>query len=296
MPTKTFKKIAKKSGKTVADMERYWTRARQSYNKAQSRAKAGKRKPVKDKHSYMMATTLRQAQGTGSNPHTPLGGKKKKKKKGKSKKEAFINKIDNILEGTEYNSFAECRPSIAVIVEEFGQEYTISEGKMWDIAKRVWKLVRSGGKAVLSFLAAHGIKGVRPLMKILFKVARKLVGTAGETLLEVIDLLLAALDKNAEKAMGSLIKIAKGKAEEGWMELKAQIGGQEAEAETVGVSEDFDSAYAAAQEKTSKRKKKEDEASQTRWRNIRNRTRKNQKKEDEAILQRFGLSKSAGRS
>jgi len=93
MPTKTFKTIAKKSGKSVSDMERYWKRAEQSYNRAQSRAKAGKREPVRDKHSYVMATTLRQAQRTGPRPHKPLGKKRKK-----AKKEAFELRIDQILE------------------------------------------------------------------------------------------------------------------------------------------------------------------------------------------------------
>ena len=92
MPTKTFKTIAKRSGKNVSDMERYWKRAETSYKRAQTRAKAGKREPVRDKHSYMMATTLRQAQRTGSRPHKPLGKRKK------AKKEAFELRLDNILE------------------------------------------------------------------------------------------------------------------------------------------------------------------------------------------------------
>ena len=92
MPTKTFKSIAKKSKKSVADMHRYWGRAKKSYNRAQSRAKQGLREPVRDKHSYMMATTLRQAQRTGANPHKPMG------KKRKAKKEAFEIKLDSILE------------------------------------------------------------------------------------------------------------------------------------------------------------------------------------------------------
>ena len=93
MPTKTFKTIAKKSGKTVSDMERYWDRSERSYKRAQSRAKAGKRKPVRDKHAWMMATTLRQAQRTGANPHTPFGKKRKK-----NTKEAFELCVDQILE------------------------------------------------------------------------------------------------------------------------------------------------------------------------------------------------------
>ena len=96
MPTKTFKTIAKKSGKRVRDMERYWKRATSSYNRAQARAKQGLREPVRDKHSYIMATTLRQAQRTGPNPHKPLGGKRRKKG---SKKESFEFRIDQILEG-----------------------------------------------------------------------------------------------------------------------------------------------------------------------------------------------------
>jgi len=96
MPTKTFKTISKKSKKSADDMHRYWGRAQKSYKRAQSRARQGLREPVRDKHSYMMATTLRQAQGTGSKPHKPLGGKKKKKKG--SKKESFEMRIDQILE------------------------------------------------------------------------------------------------------------------------------------------------------------------------------------------------------
>ena len=99
MPSKTFKTIAKRSKKSVADMKRYWDRSEKSYNRAQSRARRGLREPVRDKHSYMMATTLRQAQRTGSNPHKPLGSKRGKKKG--SRKEAFELRIDQMLEGLD---------------------------------------------------------------------------------------------------------------------------------------------------------------------------------------------------
>ncbi len=105
MPSKTFKTIAKRSKRSASDMERYWKRSGKSYKRAQSRARQGLREPVRDKHSWMMAATLRQAQGTGSNPHEPLGGKKKKKKKGSkkkgSKKEAFEMRIDQLLESAQ---------------------------------------------------------------------------------------------------------------------------------------------------------------------------------------------------
>lgn len=93
MPTKTFKTIAKKSKKSVADMKRYWDRAEKSYKKQQAKARRGEREPIRDKHSYVMATTLRQAQGTGPYPHKPLGKKRKK-----TKKEEFVLRVDSILE------------------------------------------------------------------------------------------------------------------------------------------------------------------------------------------------------
>lgn len=92
--SKTFRTVAKKSGKTLADMDRYWRRAEQSYNRQQAKAKRGERKPVREKYPYVMAATLRQAQRTDHKPHKPLGKKRKKKAS-----EAFEIRVDQILEG-----------------------------------------------------------------------------------------------------------------------------------------------------------------------------------------------------
>lgn len=60
MPRKALKTIGKKHGKSPEKMEKYWERAKES-----AKGKEG----VKDKWAYIMATTLKQAQGKGSKPH-----------------------------------------------------------------------------------------------------------------------------------------------------------------------------------------------------------------------------------
>ena len=92
--SKTFKTIAKKSGKTLADMDRYWRRAEQSYNKQQEKAERGEREPVREKYPWMMAATLRQAQRTDHKPHKHFGKPRKKK----DASEAFELRVDQILE------------------------------------------------------------------------------------------------------------------------------------------------------------------------------------------------------
>lgn len=94
MPSKTVKTLAKRNKKSVDDVERYWKRANDSYKKQQSKAKQGKRKPVRDKDSYVMATVMRQIDRTGPYPHHKRGKSKKKK----SNSEEFLNKLDAILE------------------------------------------------------------------------------------------------------------------------------------------------------------------------------------------------------
>ena len=103
MPTHAFRSIAKKLDVSLGDLERYWDRSEKSYERAQQRAKEGKRDPVRQKYPWVMAATLRQAQRTGANPHTPLSPKKKKdKEKSKDKpsktEEAFAARIEAILE------------------------------------------------------------------------------------------------------------------------------------------------------------------------------------------------------
>jgi len=103
MPTQAFRSIAKKLDVSLGDLGRYWERSQKSYDRAQQRAKEGKREPVKQKYPWVMAATLRQAQRTGSNPHKPLSAKKKKDKnkdEGKPSKteEAFARRIDAVLE------------------------------------------------------------------------------------------------------------------------------------------------------------------------------------------------------
>jgi hypothetical protein len=98
MPTKTFRTIAKKCDVSVPELDKYWKNAEKSYDNQQAIAKRGGREPIKHKYSYMMATTLRQAQGR--NPHIPLSRYDPKKHKRKAKKEGFNRRVDEILEST----------------------------------------------------------------------------------------------------------------------------------------------------------------------------------------------------
>lgn len=97
MPTRSLKTAARRSGVTVADMERYWKRATASYERQMKKAAEGKREKIKEKYPYIMAATLRQVQRTGAHPHKKMSGKPKGKKK-KTAKESFASRIDTILE------------------------------------------------------------------------------------------------------------------------------------------------------------------------------------------------------
>lgn len=94
MATPTFMSIADKVDVGLSDLERYWKRAEQSYERQMEKARKGEREPIEDKHEYIMATTLRQAQRTGPRPHKKLGKKKKKEEK----QEHFENRLNAILE------------------------------------------------------------------------------------------------------------------------------------------------------------------------------------------------------
>lgn len=103
MYTRTFKRIAKKSGVDTKTLEKYWKRATASYNRQMEKAAKGERPKIEGKNSYIMAAALRMVQKTGSRPHKKIGsGKKGKAKKAKVEtSESFVLRVNQILEGIE---------------------------------------------------------------------------------------------------------------------------------------------------------------------------------------------------
>ena len=115
MPTKTFKTIAAKAGKSVADMERYWKSGVES-----AKRQIAKGKDIDDIDAYAMAVTLRRCKlpdGKGDptkthRPHYPAEpanrrradrkeAARQNRKKKKESKEGFEGRIDIILENLQ---------------------------------------------------------------------------------------------------------------------------------------------------------------------------------------------------